>query len=263
MLFGSASGCTEGDTKLSLEEIRSPIIPELESPTWCSGTPMEPLGIELPVMLFVGEGVPLSAVRESILAAESILRTYGIQPVFDPEIRQIPRNTLFTIDPTKLRRAIQKGTPQPRLEAMLLGGVKVLLQTHCRPRTAGTHWFFLDEIAPETGIASRILGEVLGIGLSPELVAAEQDAGQGGSWVQAAGLGGEFTPTLVLGTRAIGKKDRMEAGLTIFHELGHAMGLGHAGPDSQDLMGTALPKCLPTLTDDEKRAFVSGGGNAK
>jgi len=220
-------------------------------------------GRVLPVSIFVGQGVQADHIKRSLIAASDALASYGIRLELNPRIQRLPKENLITIDPSKLRRLVKKGVGQAKLEAKLLGGIKVLIQTHSRPRIEGTHWIFLKEIVPETGLASRILGDVAGVGLSPELVEKAKGERVGSSWVQAAGLEGDFTPTMVVSTLSLQKKDEKEAGLTLLHELGHAFGLPHTKDVEGDLMGLELPTCVPELDEVQKQAFVDGTRSVK
>ena len=224
----------------------------------CEGVATKPEGRVLPVSVFLGQGVQLDQVKRTLDAASDALATYGIALEVDSDTQWLPKENLITIDPSKLRRLVKKGVGQAKLEAKLLGGIKVLIQTHSRPRIERTHWIFLKEIVPETGLAFRILGDVAGVGLSPELVAKAKKEEVGSSWVQAAGLEGDFTPTLVVGTRSLRKKSEKEVGLILAHELGHAFGLPHTTGETGDLMGLDLPACIPALTDEQAEAFSKG-----
>ena len=252
------AGCREQSNQVTLDEIwQGPAAaeasfecPELSDQQYADRVLM--------ASVFLGKGVDVDQVRSTLKLASRALASYGIRLEIDPLVQRVPKETLFTIDPTKLRRKIKKGASQAKLEGLLLQGIKVLLQTHCRPRIDRTHWIFLREIVPEKGIAARIAGNVVGIGLSPELVAAEKKAPRDESWVRAAGLGGEFTPTLILSTDALKRQKPVESALTIVHELGHAMGLSHTKGGPEDVMSKVLGDCLPVLTDDQRQAFERG-----
>lgn len=217
----------------------------------------------LPVHVFLGEHVDPEAVKPLLTDAAAVLAEVGLQVEVDPKVQRIPRDTLFTVDPSKLRKAIQKGAPLAKLEALLLQGIKVMIQTHSRPRREGVHWFFMQEIAPDSGMAARILGEVAGVGLSPELVAIETGEKAGESWVEAAGLTGEFTPTVVFSVDALRRQSRASRAVTILHEMGHAFGLPHTDLESTVLMNLEPGECLPPLSDEQAKAFQNRGRKIK
>ena len=254
----AATGCRETGPSIALEEIWSGPLPANDSLSCDSLKAAAPLDRVLDVSVYIGNGVDKEQIQGTLGVASVALANYGITLQIDPAVQRVPKETLYTIDPSKLRRKINKGASQAKLEGLLLQGIKVLLQTHCRPRVDRIHFIFLREIAPDKGIASRIVGDVAGIGLSPELVAAEQEAAQGESWVQAAGLGGEFTPTLILSTDALARLSTKDSALMLVHELGHAMGLSHTDGGADDLMSKVLGTCLPEFNQEQREAFVSG-----
>lgn len=256
-------GCQSETSSLEREAVWSQSITEMQD-LRCEGMPDpgEPDSV-LSVHVFLGEHVDPASVKPLIADAAGVLAEVGLRIEVDPKVQRIPRDTLFTVDPSKLRKAIQKGAPLAKLEALLLQGIKVMIQTHSRPRRNAVHWFFMQEIAPDSGMAARILGEVAGVGLSPELVAFESNEKSGQSWVEAAGLNGEFTPTVVFSVDALRRQNKASRAVTILHEMGHAFGLPHTDLETTVLMNLEPGNCLPPLSEEQAQAFENRGRKRK
>ena len=97
----------------------------------------------------------------------------------------------------------------------------------------------------------------MGLGVSPELVAKTHDESPSEDWLQAAGLAGDFTPTLIVSMRSLRGKSEQEVGIMLVHELGHALSLPHSH-GGLDFMAEIPPPCIPEMTTEQRAAFVQG-----
>ena len=170
-------GCQSETRSLDRQGLVSDITEMQDFAAGCAG-PGEPDSVLLS-MCFSGNMNPASV--KPLIADAQVLARVDFGSV-DPKVQRIPRDTLATVDPTNCE-SNPKGAYSRnwRLCFFRSGDDPDSLATS---RNA-VHWFFMQEIAPDSGMAARILSRLQG-GLSQDWLRTSPMK----SVVEAAGLNG-------------------------------------------------------------------------
>ncbi len=227
----------------------------LQVPTaWLCADTQSATSVSFQVKARVWRGAEVSqeTVDAALLATNKVLRAYGgvldvgtdPRKLADTKVISVTRADLKEFKPEDVQGQMQRS----------LRGLRDLVSRVAKPREELVNLLFLKEIVDPVGLGERILGDVMGLGISPELMERTREDSPSQAWLQAAGLDGDFTPTLIVSMRSIRGQGEQELGITLVHELGHALGLPHS-EGGLDFMAEIPPPCIPEMTTEQRAAF--------
>jgi hypothetical protein len=207
----------------------------------------------IPGQVFVGAGVSEGEVAHALSLTAGVLAVYGGGIDIPATMTRLADRRVLSARTEALTK-LASSDPQA-LARRTLTGLRSFMRRVAHPVTSRVNLVFLEEIVDPNDLGGQVLGEVLGMGLSPQLVALSKSDGATEQWVHAAGLSGDFTPTLIVSMRVLRTKADRDVGITLVHELGHAVGLAHDEAEQASLMAAEPPPCVPPLSAHQQQLF--------
>jgi len=171
--------------------------------------------LAIPVRVVLGEGIDVDAASAVLSEAQVFLAGCGLT------MEGVARPIRVNIDDLFPGRV---GEVAEASETLL--PLRAFLKTHGAPGKPYVNLVLLKRLVPPGGVATRILGELDGLGLPPYVES-----------LKGLGIPTDFTPS------AFATLDAE----TIAHELGHALGLEHRDGLKRNLMqwrGVRQPTCV-------------------
>ncbi|MDP7628408.1 MAG: hypothetical protein QF530_10925 [SAR202 cluster bacterium] len=218
----------------------------------CPGAPV-PLDINaaLAVQIYRGSGVTDADLINTASRIDDFFRLYGIIFSTGSPPGEISNQTIIGGSAIEIEEALAwADVDASSLEGRLISAkivyydLRTFLNTHAIPSQPQINIVLLNDITRSDSVAWAVVGDLVGLAFSPELVQVVNDSDP--IIVDALGVEGDFTPTVFLSASRLRKMTDLEATVVIAHDIAHAMGLSH-DLRTWNLMHEHRTSCLPGL----------------
>ncbi len=224
-----------------------PECPDNPAPVGISGS------IELRV--FVGAKVDGVRVEEVLSAARRYYGRHGVELRLVDAPQRIANESMFVARFADVDAVA--GEPEALAE-LLYRELRAFMLAHASPRRGGINFVLVQDVVHPSAAASAVLGDLVGLTLSPELLAAGDT--ETAAVLEALDIGAQFEPTVLLSERHLERLTGVAFVAAVAHELGHALGLPH-DERRENLMARGEHVCLPGLDAGQAAQIARAAGN--